>query len=388
MKKIVYWSPFISKIATVKAVLNSAKALSNYSNNLLDVEILNVCGEFDEYKKNTNLKFRDLSKFSISKFLSDKGFFLSRVSFVIIFLYSLFPLLNFLKKKKPDYLVIHLITILPLLINFFFKLDTKIILRISGLPKIIGLRKILWKFLLPKVSLITCPSKKTVNDLVNQGFVDERKIFLLSDPIIEPKDAKNKINENLQLDNHKYIFSAGRLTKQKNFSFLINCFKTISQKHKNLILIIAGDGEEYFNLTKLINNLELKSKIKLIGYKKNIYKYMKNSFCFILPSLWEDPGFVLVEALFSRCSVIASDCPNGPKEILSNGEGGYLFESNNLNSFHNTFEKFLKDREYEKEKILRKKIIGLKNIKKFSLFNHYDVFSKIILENSKSINDL
>ena len=100
MKKIVYWSPFISKIATVKAVLNSAKALSNYSNNLLDVEILNVCGEFDEYKKNTNLKFRDLNKFSISKFLSDKGFFLSRVSFVIIFLYSLFPLLNFLKKKK------------------------------------------------------------------------------------------------------------------------------------------------------------------------------------------------------------------------------------------------------------------------------------------------
>ena len=50
--------------------------------------------------------------------------------------------------------------------------------------------------------------------------------------------------------------------------------------------------------------------------------------CLVSTSLWEDPGFVLVEALFSNTIVISSDCPNGPREVLDNGEAGYLFKIN------------------------------------------------------------
>ena len=119
--KVIYWSPFISKIATVKAVLDSAISLKKYSNDLFKPEILNVFGEFNDYKKK-NLFIRDLIKISISNFLSDKGYVSSRLLFIIIAIYFFIPLLNFLKKEKPDYLIIHLITIVPLLINYFFKL--------------------------------------------------------------------------------------------------------------------------------------------------------------------------------------------------------------------------------------------------------------------------
>ena len=383
--KVIYWSPFISKIATVKAVLDSAISLKKYSNDLFKPEILNVFGEFNDYKKK-NLFIRDLSKISISNFLSDKGYFSSRLSFIIIAIYSFFPLLNFLKKEKPDYLIIHLITIVPLLINYFFKIDTKIILRISGLPKITGLRKFMWKFLLSKIFFITCPTKQTKQYLIDNKIINKNKIFLLSDPILNINKSRMKLKENFPKNYGNYIFSAGRLTKQKNFSFLIKSFSIISKKFKNLNLIIAGDGEEYLKLISIIKKYKLEEKVKLIGYTKNVFHYMKNSYCFIMPSLWEDPGFVLVEAIFSRCPVISSNCPNGPQEILSRGKGGYLFQSNDVNSLIKIFDNFVYERNNRTNELKWKKNTAFKNIKKFTLFNHYMNLSKLILINDSVKN--
>ena len=46
-------------------------------------------------------------------------------------------------------------------------------------------------------------------------------------------------------------------------------------------------------LIKEIIKLEIQDKISFLGYQKNVYKYLLNSDCFILTSLWEDPGFVI-----------------------------------------------------------------------------------------------
>ena len=62
-----------------------------------------------------------------------------------------------------------------------------------------------------------------------------------------------------------------------------------------------------------------------MGYQKNVFKFLKNCNAFILSSLWEDPGFVLIEAIVSDCLVLSSDCPNGPKEIIEN-KNGLLFK--------------------------------------------------------------
>ena len=49
---------------------------------------------------------------------------------------------------------------------------------------------------------------------------------------------------------------------------------------------------------------------------------------FILTSLWEDPGFVILEAALSNTNIISSDCPNGPTEFLNQGKNGILFKNN------------------------------------------------------------
>ena len=65
-----------------------------------------------------------------------------------------------------------------------------------------------------------------------------------------------------------------------------------------------------------------------IDYKDNVYSYMKNADIYILSSLWEEVGFVIIEAALSNLLIISSNCPNGPKEFLLNGDAGFLFENN------------------------------------------------------------
>ena len=97
--------------------------------------------------------------------------------------------------------------------------------------------------------------------------------------------------------------------------------------------------------------------------------------CFILTSLWEDPGFVLLEAALSNTLVISSNCPNGPSEILEKGQNGLLFTSNNSGDFLDKFDQFKKLTNDEK---IKKKILAKKKVKLFTQFAHFNSLKKII----------
>ena len=136
-----------------------------------------------------------------------------------------------------------------------------------------------------------------------------------------------------------------------------------------------GEGEERKNLEKKINQLNLTNKVFLVGYKKNIYDYLKNSKIFILSSLWEDPGFVLLEAGYLNKIIFSRDCPNGPIEILNNGNNGFLYKSNLKENFVKNFDKLLNC----ENSIIYKKKINLKiKCKEFTMFNHYQELKNIL----------
>ncbi len=171
-KKVLYWSPFLSNVGTVKSTLNSAMALSKYSSNDLDVGLINVCGEWDNFHheiSNNNIRLIKLN-FSYFTYLPKSGYFQSRLSYIIIFLLSFFPLIKLFYKYKPDYLIIHLITSLPLFVNYFLRPKSKLILRISGLPKLNPLRKLLWKITTNQIYKITCPSLELLDNIKKKKF--------------------------------------------------------------------------------------------------------------------------------------------------------------------------------------------------------------------------
>ena len=136
MKKIFYWSPFLSNVATIGNVLNSAYSLSKYEKNSFDTYIIDVLGEWNDKKKDLlekNINYIKLGKLSFR--FSISGFIKSRVLSFFLFIASVSPLYFLLKKEKPDYLIIHLLTSIPLVLLIFFNFKTKFILRISGLPR-------------------------------------------------------------------------------------------------------------------------------------------------------------------------------------------------------------------------------------------------------------
>ena len=129
-------------------------------------------------------------------------------------------------------------------------------------------------------------------------------------------------------------------------------------------------------MEKKIKDLNLCDKIKLLGHVDNIFPYLKNAQCFCLPSLWEDPGFVILEAAFSRAFIISSNCKNGPEEILERNKAGLLFIKNNGKSFVEAYNCFLKLTALEKNKYKKNALLASK---KFTIFNHAKKLKEILL---------
>jgi len=372
--KIFYWAPILSNIATLKAVVNSAESLMIYSNKY-DVTLINAAGEFNKFKKdNIKSNIYDLNKDLVNKALPGVGYIKTRLSMMYIFLKSFFSLKKYLEQEKPDYIIIHLLTSLPLILYLLFNFKTKCILRISGFPKMSFFRLVLWRLCSKRIYKITCPTDLTKNYLKEYKFINPNRIITLYDPIINVKKITELKKEFLDMENKKFYFSAGRLTFQKNFNFLIDSFIKLNQENNHKIpLLIAGDGEEKNELEKKIK-LQKNDLVNLIGYKNNIYKFMKNSNAFILASNWEDPGFVLIEAAFCRTFIISSNCKNGPLEFIGH-DGGLLFENNNIKDFKEKIKKFINLSEHEIKKI---KLQALKKTKNFTIFRHFTNLNKVL----------
>ena len=180
--KIYYWSPFTSNVATIKAVINSAYGLKKIFH--YDTYIVNSFGEWNNYKK--EIKSKKINLINNSKKTNIKnvqGFWLSRIEFIKIFIHSFFFLKGILIKKKPKYLIIHLITSLPLVLFLLFSFDTKLVLRISGLPKLNFFRKMLWKISKNNIEFITVPTEETFKNLKKLNIFDSSKIYFLPDPV-------------------------------------------------------------------------------------------------------------------------------------------------------------------------------------------------------------
>ena len=224
--KIFYWSPFISKVATVSSVIRSAESIIKYSKNKnnINVAIINAIGEWQNYRQSIDSRIHmiNLSKKNISESLPKESFFKSRLSYVLIFTLTFFKLLNLINKEKPDYVIAHLLTSLPIFLTLIIKNNTKIIIRISGLPKLNFIRYIFWKLFSKKIYKVTCPTASTYEYLKKINIFDRNKLFILRDPIIQMHEFSKKKNEkieDLKIEKNNLIIGIGRLTRQKKFSF-------------------------------------------------------------------------------------------------------------------------------------------------------------------------
>lgn len=374
-KKFFIWSPFTSRIGTTKNVINSSYSLIKYSKSkLYDVNLINVFGEWDSFineDKLKGVKIENLKFLSFIKSWNKEGYIKSRLASILIFIFAFFQLVELIKKKKPDFLIIHLITSLPLIVFFFYDFKTKLILNIAGHPKLNFFRKFIWKLSSKKIFKVVCPSKELKYFLLDNNIFDENKIEVIEDPHLitsEIQKFKKAEFKDTFFDDNKILISIGRLTRQKNYPFLIRNFKKLFIRYNNIKLLIIGSGEQKIFIEKLIKDLCLQDKIKLISYEKNIYQYLKKSNYYISTSIWEGSSLAMVDAAYMGIPILCSDCPTGRKEFIGNDEKGFLYKENDDDDFLNKFSKM-----YEiNPSILRNKLVSAKvETKKFTLLKNY-----------------
>ena len=134
-------------------------------------------------------------------------------------------------------------------------------------------------------------------------------------------------HRNANLTTTKAI-SVGRLDTMKNHAALIRIWAIIKQTHPDWVLDIYGDGPQKAALERLINQYGLQDLVFLKGLSNDIISKMSEASIFAFTSLGESFGMVLIEAMSCGLPVVAFDCPDGPKEIITDGQDGYLIPLN------------------------------------------------------------
>ncbi|MFX1328196.1 MAG: glycosyltransferase [Promethearchaeota archaeon] len=269
---------------------------------------------------------------SLSKFIKT-----SRLYLIPRFL-RIFKLIN---KISPDIIIsfMDLTNITSILIKLIFNIKIPLIVCVHTNPKLAykenlkylnNVIKILYS--LKSTNKIVTISK-TMQDIMELDYkIRKNKLKTIYNGI----DIKRiKELSEKKIEDYKLIFetkelikfiTVGRLVELKAHDFLIKTFNNVKKIVPNSKLLIIGHGPLKKDLQTLINNLNLKDDVFLLGYKKNPFKYIANSDIFVLSSKYEGLPMVLLEALTCEIPIISTNCETGPKEILDYNKFGFLVD--------------------------------------------------------------
>lgn len=341
--KIIYWAPYMGKVGTIKAVINSARAMKQFGNN--EVYIIKAYSEWEGCEDEIRNIGANVIDFKLKKIFPklpehNLGF---RISMIVIMLFSLSKLIKVYNSHKPDIVIANLLILPALIAKMFARNKPVFIVSMQGYPKFLEnsleygyshykkyenmIRKFLWQTFYKKADLFVAMSEKTKKLVCRELGINENRIGLIPNPIIDEtivERSKDVIDHEWYKNKLRpIIIGVGRLTEQKNFRTLIRAFSLVMEKI-DARLVLLGEGEDRSMLEDLVRDLRLEDHVWMPGFVDNPYNYMARSDVFVLSSLWEDPGHVIIEAAFLEVPIVSTDCPNGPAELLGFGKGGYL----------------------------------------------------------------
>lgn len=228
---------------------------------------------------------------------------------------------------------------------------------------------------------IVAISQAVANDLQKRYQVNPQKIIIIPNGLNIDKfsSQKDSVNKNIKRST-VLCGTIGRLVPQKGQSVLIKAFKSLNQAPVRCL--IAGQGPLGANLQTEIKNAGLSDQIKLVGEVDSVL-FLKNLDIFILPSLWEGQGIVLLEAALSGKPIIASRV-DGICEIIDE-QTGFLVPAGDSQALANAIDyltKHLNDQAiYHKIEKLKLRVIEHYDIKKIS--NTYiSLYQELLNKNS------
>lgn len=143
------------------------------------------------------------------------------------------------------------------------------------------------------------------------------------------------VPEHLSKLNEKRLISVGRLSREKAFEDLLDVFKIIHEKEPSWRLDIIGDGAQKNLLGDRIFTEGWTDCVKLHGFqdKKYINDLLSKSSIYLMSSVTESFGIVLIEAMSYGLPCIAFDSAEGATELINNNENGFLISYRNKEEY-------------------------------------------------------
>ena len=146
-----------------------------------------------------------------------------------------------------------------------------------------------------------------------------QNVMVIPNPVTQYPDVIDDVPK----DRGRIIF-VGRFNHEKRIDRLITAFSMIAGKYPDWHVDIFGDGNEKQNLLNQIKEMKLEERVIIHEPTKAIYDEYKRSEMLVLCSEHEASPLVLVEAMACGVPCVSLDCPNGPREIIQDGETGLL----------------------------------------------------------------
>ncbi|MCK4234467.1 glycosyltransferase [candidate division WOR-3 bacterium] len=201
-------------------------------------------------------------------------------------------------------------------------------------------------------------SESVKDNLIQWERIDPNKIVVIHNGInIKKYQIMDKNRDGSSSDS--VIGCIGRLEPIKGHIFFMKAAARIFEKIRNVRFILIGDGSLRQDLEKLAQDLNISKRVSFLGFRDDIPELLSVIDVFVLPSLWEGFGIVLLEAMAMGKVVVASDV-GGISEIVVDKKTGYLCPPMDPNTLADIVVGLLKD----PLKIRTMGLVGRERVKK------------------------
>ncbi len=254
--------------------------------------------------------------------------------------FNTYKISRFLKKNEVDILICNL------------NKDVRVAglaARIAKTPAVIARHGVLlcgkkWKHKITLTNLVDgiLTNTNTIkSSYLEYGWFQEGFIQVVYNGI-EDKDAVETYDFSKEYPGKKIIFSAGRLSKQKGYTYLIEAAAILSRKRNDLVFLVAGKGSLLNDLKHQVAQKKLNDTFIFCGFKENVESYTKGCHLFVLPSLFEGMPNAVMEAMAVGKAVVATDV-NGNRELMEDNQTGIIVPPRDPESLSKAIENLIDD---------------------------------------------
>lgn len=202
----------------------------------------------------------------------------------------------------------------------------------------------------PRVDVVAATSQGVAEDLITTFHVPPDRVAVIPNPVdVEAveRSAEEPVDEAMVTPGVPVIVTAGRLAHAKNLPLLVESLERLARS-RDFRAWILGRGELEGELRAMLARTGLASRVSLLGFQSNPWKFMARGDVFVLTSRYEGFGNVLIEAMASGLPVVAT-ASYGTRDIVQHERTGLLVEPHAPDAVASALDRILQDEAMRKE---------------------------------------